>query len=166
MRLRRQLLLRYLLAYLLVGAVISVLASTHPEMSNPSPTAMGAMIVAALAAMLAVMVVPHLYLLHKIRPILLQAKRTDSLGSLQEQVFGVAAEISNVLLLVGGVGGFMVAAGSVNQLAEGIAKGVDASHLVWPGASLVLGTVMTSYFIYLAILKRRLKRDANKLEPR
>src|SRR5579872_3680529 len=90
LRFRRKLLLRYLVAYLLVGGVVSVLASTQPALQDLSTTTMGVLMVAALAAMVAVMVVPHLYLLRKMEPILVQAKRTDNLGSLRDQVFGVA----------------------------------------------------------------------------
>jgi len=161
LRFRRQLLLRYLVAYVLVGALLSVLASTQPAMSNLSSTATGAIIVAALGAMLAVMVVPHLYLLRKMEPILAQATRTDGLGTLGEQIFGVADVVPVGLLVVGGTGFFLAALSSVDSLAEAIAQGADAWRLAWPGAGLLVSTLLTSYFIYLIVLKRRLKRGAN-----
>jgi hypothetical protein len=162
LRFRRQLLLRYLIAYVLVGALISVLASTQPAMQDLSTTTMGALVVAALAAMMAVMVVPHLYLLRKMEPILAQAKRTDSLGTFREQIFAVANLVPTGLLVTGGVGFFMAALSSVDSLAEAIAQGADPWRLVWPGAGLFISTLLTIYFIYVIMLKRRLKREADK----
>ena len=162
LRFRRQLLLRYLVAYVLVGAVLSVLASTQPAMQDLSTTAMGALIVAALAAMVSVMVVPHLYLLRKMEPILAEAKRTDDLGSLRDQVFGVADVVPVGMLVIGGMGFLLAAFSSVDSLAEAVAQGGDFWRLVWPGAGLIVSTLLTTYFIYLIILKRRMKRDASK----
>ncbi len=162
LRFRRQLLLRYLAAYLLVGALLSILASTQPALSDLSTTAMGALIVAALAAMVAVMVVPHLYLLRRMEPILRQARRTDELGTLREQIFGVADVVPMGLLVVGGAGFFLAALISVDSLAEAVAQGSDPWRLAEAGAGLFVSTLLTTYFIYIIILKRRLKRDASK----
>jgi len=162
LRFRRQLLIRYLLAYVLVGALLSVLASTQPAMQDLSTTAMGALVVVALAAMMSVMVVPHLYLLRKMQPILAQAKRTDGLGTLREQIFGVAEVVPTGLLVVGGIGFLLAAFSSVDSLAQAVAEGASVWRLAESGVGLLVSTLLTTYFIYLVILKRRLKRDVNK----
>jgi hypothetical protein len=99
--------------------------------------------------------------MRKIEPLLAELQRTDEQATLHQQLFGVAAVISPMHLALGGGGGFLVAASNVKSLADLIAQGAAASELVWSGFGLLIGFLLASYFSYLAILRRRLKRNAN-----
>jgi hypothetical protein len=159
-RQRQRLILGLLAIYLLMGFVATVLfqALGPPDLA---PAAFLAVVVAAMLGMLALALVPHLYLMRKIEPLLAELQRTDEQATLHQQLFGVAAVISPLHLALGGGGGFLVAASNVKSLADLIAQGAAASELVWSAFGLLIGFLLASYFLYLAILRRRLKRNAN-----
>jgi len=159
-RQRQRLILGLLAVYLLMGMVATVLF----QLLGPPDLASGAflaIVVAAMLGMLALALVPHLYLMRKIEPLLAELQRTDEQATLHQQLFGVAAVISPLHLALGGGGGFLVAASNVKSLADLIAQGAAASELVWSAFGLLIGFLLASYFLYLAILRRRLKRNAN-----
>ena len=54
-----------------------------------------------------------------------------------------------------------VPAGLCNITLRLISQGAAASELIWSVLGLVIGFLLASYFAYLAILRRRLKRGAN-----
>jgi hypothetical protein len=159
-RQRQRLILGLLAIYLLMGVAATVLfqALGPPDLS---PAAFLAIVVVAMLGMLMLAMVPHVYLMRKIEPLLAELQRTDEQATLHQQLFGVAAVISPMHLALGGGGGFLVAASNVKSLADLIAQGAAASELVWSGFGLLIGFLLASYFSYLAILRRRLKRNAN-----
>jgi hypothetical protein len=159
-RQRQRLILGLLAIYLLMGVAATVLfqALGPPDLS---PAAFLAIVVVAMLGMLMLAMVPHVYLMRKIEPLLAELQRTDEQATLHQQLFGVAAVISPMHLALGGGGGFLVAASNVKSLADLIAQGAAASELVWSGFGLLIGFLLASYFLYLAILRRRLKRNAN-----
>jgi hypothetical protein len=159
-RQRQRLILGLLAIYLVMGIAATVLFQLlgPPDLA---PAAFVAVVVAAMLGMLALALVPHLYLMRRIEPMLAELQRTDEQATLHQQLFGVAAVISPVHLALGGVGGFLVAASNVKSLADLIAQGAAASELVWSAFGLLIGLLLASYFLYLAILRRRLKRNAN-----
>jgi hypothetical protein len=111
--------------------------------------------------MLALALVPHLYLMRKIEPLVARLPRTDDRATLHEQLFGVAAVISNVHLAMGGVGGVLIAIANIKTIVEELSGGQPGSQLIWSAIGLLVGVSLASYFAYLAILKRRLKRKTN-----
>jgi hypothetical protein len=160
-RQRQRLILGLLAIYLLMGFAATVLFEGLGGPPDLSPAAFLAVVVVALLGMLTLALVPHIYLMRRIEPLLAELPRTDEQATLHQQLFGVAAVISPVHLALGGGGGFLVAASNVKSLADMIAQGAGASDLVWSAFGLLIGFLLASYFSYLAILRRRLKRKAN-----
>ena len=80
---------------------------------------------------------------------------------MREQLQGVAAAISGKILLLGGIGGALMIVGNVVSLAEAISEGHTGSDLLGPVFLLAFGVLLTGYFGYLAVLKAKLKRNAN-----
>ena len=62
------------------------------------------------------------------------------------------------ILFFGGLGGVLVFVSNTQTIVEELSQGVTGTELLWPGFGLVCGSLLASYFLYLAILKRRLKR--------
>jgi hypothetical protein len=161
LRQRQRLILGLLAIYLLVAFAATVL---YPALGGPpdlSTAAFVTVVVVAMLGMLTLALVPHIYLMRKIEPVLAQLQRTDEQATLHQQLFGVAAVISPVHLALGGLGGFLIAASNVKGIADLIAQGAVGSELFWPGFGLLIGFLLASYFAYLAILRRRLKRRPN-----
>jgi MFS family permease len=161
LRQRQRLILWLMAIYLLVALGLTALFGSLGAPPDPSTAGLLAVIAAALLGMLALALVPHLYLMRKIEPLLAQMQRTDEQTTLREQIFGIAAVISPVNLALGGLGGFLIAVANIKSIAEELSEGRFGSQLLWPAMGLLIGVLLASYFAYLAVLKRRLKRKAN-----
>ena len=160
LRQRQRVILWLLAIYLLIAFAATMLLQS----SGPPDAATGgflALVVLIMLGMLAIALVPHLYLMRKIEPVLQQLPRSDERATLHEQLFGVAAMISPLHLALGGLGGFLVVVANIKTIAEDLAQGSVGSELTWPAIGVVLGALLASYFAYLAILRRRLKRKPN-----
>jgi hypothetical protein len=131
--------------------------------NGPDPTSGGFYIFVALAllGMLALALVPHIYLMRKIAPLLVQLPRAEPPVSFHDQLFGVAAVISYLHLALGGFGGVLVVIANIKTMVEYLSAGVDGTQLLWPGFGLVFGSLFAGYFLYLTILKRKLQRKPN-----
>jgi hypothetical protein len=160
-RQRQRLILGLLAIYLLLGFAATVLFQALGGPPDLSPGQFVTVVVAAMLGMLMLALLPHIYLMRKIEPLLAELPRTDEQATFHQQLFGVAAVISPVHLALGGVGGFLIAASNVKGIADLIAQGAVGSELFWPGFGLLIGLTLASYFTYLAVLRRRLKRGAN-----
>jgi hypothetical protein len=158
---QRQRLIMWLMGfYLLVAFVLTLMFGSS---GAPLATADSfyAFVAVALLGMLALALVPHLYLMRKIEPVIAQLPRAEAPLSLHQQLFGVAAVISNLHLGLGGLGGVLVFVSNTKAIVEDLSQGITGTELLWPGFGLVCGSLLASYFLYLAILKRRLKRRPN-----
>ena len=160
-RQRQRLILGLLAIYLLLGFAVTIAFERSGGPPDLSPAQFLAVVLAALAGMLLLALVPHIYLMRKVEPLLAQLQRTDEQATLHQQLFGVAAVISPVHLALGGLGGFLVAASNVKGIADLIVQGAPASELLWPGIGLLIGFTLASYFAYLTVLRRRLKRGSS-----
>ena len=160
LRQRQRLILWLMAVYLLIALGFTILfqSSGAPDTST---SGFLAVVVLSMVGMLALALVPHLYLMRKIEPLLAQLPRTDDRATLHEQLFGVAAVISNVHLALGGVGGVLIAIANIKTIVEELSGGNPGSQLTWSAIGLLIGVLMASYFAYLAILKRKLKRKPN-----
>jgi hypothetical protein len=161
LRQRQRLILRLMAAYVLVAFGVTLLFESAGTAPDHNPTAFFGILALAMLGMLALALVPHFYLMRKIGPLLAELQRTDEQITLREQIFGVAAVISNVHLALGGLGGVLIAASNIKTIVEGRAEGRPGSELSWSAFGLVAGVLLASYFAYLAILKRKLKRKPN-----
>jgi hypothetical protein len=161
LRQRQRLILRLLVIYVLIALGLTMLFEWSGTAPDPATGGFFGIVALAMLGMLALALLPHLYLMRKIQPLLAQLPRTDDRATLHEQLFGVAAVISNVHVAMGGVGGFLIAVSNIKTIAEGLSEGRTASELYLSALGLLVGVAMAGYFAYLAILKRRLKRKAN-----
>lgn len=160
-RQRQRLILGLLGVYLLLAAAATFALSASGGPPDLSPGQFATVVVVAMLGMLTLALVPHIYLMRKIEPLLAQLQRTDEQATLHQQLFGVAAVISPVHLALGGLGGFLVAASNVKGIADLIAQGAIGTELLWPAFGLLIGFTLASYFAYLTVLRRRLKRGSN-----
>jgi hypothetical protein len=160
-RQRQRLILSLLAIYLLLGATATFALQALGGPPDLSPGQFATVVVVAMLGMLMLALVPHIYLMRKIEPLLAQLQRTDEQATLHQQLFGVAAVISPVHLALGGLGGFLVAASNVKGIADLIAQGAIGTELLWPAFGLLIGFTLASYFAYLTVLRRRLKRGSN-----
>jgi len=161
LRQRQRLILWLMGIYLLVAFGLTLMFGSSGTAPDPTTDSFYAFVAAALLGMLALALVPHIYLMRKIEPLLAQLPRAEAPLSLHEQLFGVAAVISNLHLALGGFGGVLIFVANTRTIVEYLSQGVTGTQLLWPGFGLLFGSLLASYFLYLAILKRRLKRKPN-----
>lgn len=155
LRQRQRLVLRLAALCLLIAAAFTVWLQTRPDFD---PAIGGVFVVVALAAMFAIAVVQHLYLMRKIEPVLAEVRRPGEHASLHEQIVGVATTITALPLTLGGVGGALIAAASIKSIALAFAQGTIGLDIIWSVLQLLVGAALTAYFAYLVILKRRLRQ--------
>jgi hypothetical protein len=111
-------------------------------------------------AVVPIVILPHVYLMRSMRPLLADLPRTDERITVSDQLHSLAGAISGKLLALGGIGGGMMTIGNIVSIVDAIAEDRGGSKLYWPIFGLVFGALLTSYFAYLAVLKARLKRRA------
>jgi hypothetical protein len=151
LRLRQRLVLRLLAGCLLIAAAFTAVQSR----GDSDPAIAAAFVIVILAVLLAIAVAQHVYLMHKIEPVLAEVRRPGEHTSLHEQIVGVAASISPLPLVLGGVGGALIAAANIKSMILALAEGHIGLDIVWSLLGLLVGAALTGYFGYLAILKRR-----------
>lgn len=161
LRQRQRLILWLMAIYLLTALGLTALLQSSGAAPDTSTAGFMGVIALTMLAMLALALVPHLYLMRKIEPLLAQLPRADERATLHEQLFGVAAVISNLHLALGGLGGFMIAVANIKSIADELSQGRAGSQLYLSAFGLLVGVLLASYFAYLTILKRKLKRKTN-----
>jgi hypothetical protein len=161
LRQRQRLILWLMGFYLLVAFGLTLMFGSSGRAPDPTTGGFYAFVALALLGMLALALVPHVYLMRKIEPMLARLQRAEEPMTLHEQLFGVAAVISNLHLALGGLGGVLVVIANLKTIVEYLSEGGFGTQLLWPGFGLVFGSLLAGYFLYLTILKRRLKRKPN-----
>jgi hypothetical protein len=159
LRQRQRLIMVLMGIYLLIALGLTLVF----QASGPPDTSSAAFldgVVLTMLVMIGLALMPHFYLMRKIGPLLAQLPRTDDHATLHQQLFGVAAVISNLHLAMGGGGGVLIAIANVKGMVDIISGGQPAAQLFWPALGVLIGVLMAAYFTYLALLKRRLKRAA------
>jgi hypothetical protein len=159
LRLRQRAVLWLMGIYLLMALGLTWLfASAGP---SPDPVAAGFLPIVALfmLVMFGLAMAPHLYLMRKIKPVLAEVETADK-TTLREQIVGVAMVISNLNLGLGGLGRFLIVVSNVKTIAEELSAGRIGSQVVLSGLGLLAGAALMGYFGYLALLKRKLQRNA------
>jgi hypothetical protein len=125
----------------------------------PSTELIAFLVVTALAV-IPIVIVPHIYLVRSMRPLLAVLPRTEERITLSDQLHSLAGAISGRLLLLGGIGGSIVVIVNIVSIVDAIAE-VRSGGFYSSIFGLVIGALLMSYFGYLAFLKRKLKRRAN-----
>jgi hypothetical protein len=150
-----------LVVYVLIVLGLMVAVGMSDALLRISSWVFVAIVIVTALAVIPIVIVPHIYLVHTMRPLLADLPRTDERITLGDQLHSLATAISGKLLALGGIGGGMMIIGNVVSLVDAIAEDRGGSRLYGPILGLVFGALLTSYFAYLALLKRRLKRKAN-----
>jgi len=104
--------------------------------------------------------VPHIYLMRALRPLLAGVPVTNERITVAEQLPKIAAPVSGLLLAIGLVGGLAMMVGSALMLLDAFLEGHLARSLLVAMPLLVVGGLLTGYFVYLIRLKVQLKRSA------
>jgi hypothetical protein len=156
---RRVFLLVVVYALIVMGLGMAAGMALSRGARIPATELIAILIVTALAV-IPIVIVPHIYLVRTMRPLLAELPRTEERITLRDQLQSLAGAISGKLLLLGAIGGSMMVIGNIVSIVDAIAEGRGGgfySSIV----GLVIGALLTSYFGYLAVLKRKLKRKAN-----
>jgi hypothetical protein len=158
-RQRRRIFLLLMVYVFGFGLTVAVGASVSAQLM--SPLWFIAIVLVTVLAVVLIAIVPHIYLMRTLRPLIADLPRTDERITLRDQLHSLAAAISGKLLLLGGIGGGLMIIGNIVSIVDVIAEGRGGSKLFWPIFGVVFGALLASYFAYLALLKARLKRTAS-----
>jgi hypothetical protein len=161
LRRQRRLILLVVVAYVLIGLALGVAIAMLAVAQRLSPAELVAVAAVTVLAVIPIVIAPHLYLVRAMRPLLANLPRTDERITVSEQLQSLAGAISVKLLWLGGIGGVMMIIGNIANLAEVISEGRAGSRLYGPLFGLLIGALLTSYFVYLAVLRSRLNRRPN-----
>jgi hypothetical protein len=104
--------------------------------------------------------VPQIYLIRGLRPLLADAPRTNETIKVREQLPKIASSVSGKVLALGLVGGLCMIAAAVSNLLDAYFDGLHARNLFFVLPLLIVGGLMTAYFVYLIRLKAELKRTS------
>jgi hypothetical protein len=159
-RQRRQTFL-VVMVFALAGLGLAAALAMADSAARFSPVEFVAVLLVTLLAVIPIAILPQIKLMRTIAPLIADLPRTDEQITFGEQVHTLAAVISVPLLVLGGIGGSTMIIVNILSLIDVIAEGRGGSGALWPLFGLAVGVLLTSYFAYLAVLKRRLKRGAN-----
>lgn len=166
---RLRLLLVVLAEALLLGSLIAFVnlaPATFLRLVAPAfQFGVGAFAVGMFALMILVlippMLVPQVYLNRSLAPVLAAASPTDQRIALGDQLPKIAGSISVWVMALGLFGGVCIIGAALAGLVEAYLEGHWKSALFWPFLPpFAVGALVTSYFVYLWILRARLRRSA------
>jgi hypothetical protein len=161
LRRQRGLIFLLLVAYVLTGLGLAAAIDAVGGPGRISTAEFIAILAMTMLGAVPIVILPHIYLVRTLRPLLADLPRTEERISLGYQLRSLAAAVSVPLLLLGGLGGGLMIIGSIISIVDAVAEGRGGSKLYWPIFGLLFGALLTSYFAYLAMLKRKLKRQAS-----
>jgi hypothetical protein len=160
MRRRRSLVVPLLLTYLALIAAFLLLLRWSMGPHGLTSLSLGIAISYIVLTVAALVLAPHYYMMRKLAPLLAELPATEQRIKLGDQIRNLAKAMPDKLLLIGGAGGAMMMAGNLMVVADAIHDGHWGGHLVWTALSLLVGGLLTGYFVGLVALKNRLRRDA------
>jgi hypothetical protein len=161
LRRQRGLIFLLLVAYVLIGLGLAAAIDAAGGPGRISTAEFIAILAMTMLGAVPIVILPHIYLVRTLRPLLADLPRTEERISLGYQLRSLAAAVSLPLLLLGALGGGLMIIGNVISIVDVVAEGRGGSKLYWPIFGLLFGALLTSYFAYLAMLKRKLKRQAS-----
>ena len=161
LRRQRGLIFLLLVAYVLIGLGLAAAIDAAGGPGRISTAEFIAILAMTMLGAVPIVILPHIYLVRTLRPLLADLPRTEERISLGYQLRSLAAAVSLPLLLLGALGGGLMIIGNVISIVDAVAEGRGGSKLYWPIFGLLFGALLTSYFAYLAMLKRKLKRQAS-----
>jgi hypothetical protein len=161
LRRQRGLIFLLLVAYVLIGLGLAAAIDAPGAPGRISTAEFIAILAMTMLGAVPIVILPHIYLVRTLRPLLADLPRTEERISLGHQLRSLAAAVSVPLLLLGGLGGGLMIIGSIISIVDAVAEGRGGSKLYWSIFGLLFGALLTSYFAYLTMLKRKLKRQAS-----
>jgi hypothetical protein len=161
LRRQRGLIFLLLVAYVLTGLGLAAAIDAVGGPGRISTAEFIAILAMTMLGAVPIVILPHIYLVRTLRPLLADLPRTEERISLGYQLRSLAAAVSVPLMLLGGLGGGLMIIGSIISIVDAVAEGRGGAKLYWPIFGLLFGALLTSYFAYLAMLKRKLKRQAS-----
>jgi hypothetical protein len=119
-----------------------------------------ALSLAALVMLLSVpfIAVPQIYLARALRPILANAPRSKERITLREQLPKIATSAPGKLIIVGLIAGLVTTGGGILMTFDAFLEGRLARSAPSGAAFLIMGGLLTAYFVYLLRLKAKSKR--------
>jgi hypothetical protein len=160
--LRRQRLqiLLIMMVFMLIVAGSSVLIAATGTAARLSPAGLAAGFIVVFFVVIAIALLPYFYAVRAMRPLLAGAPRTEERITIGEQFQRLAGAISPKVLWLGGVGGTLMTVGSLMTIGDALSEGRSAFGFPWQISTLVVGALLTSYFIHLGTLRRKARRNA------
>jgi hypothetical protein len=101
--------------------------------------------------------VPQIYLARALRSVLADAPRTDQRITVAEQLPKIAASVSGKLLVVGLISGSTMIAAGILLMIDAFMDEHSASSAPSSATFVLMGGLLTAYFIYLLRLKAKSK---------
>jgi hypothetical protein len=137
----------------------SVWKSLIPAFVYMGPTLFSVTLFAVLMLVLAPLIaLPHIYLARALRPLLIDAPRTQMRISLAEQLPRIATSVSPKLLLIGLISALvMVVCGGFELLAAWFEEGFTNAVVLTASFLITGGALLALYFSYLVRLKRMMQ---------
>jgi hypothetical protein len=161
LRRQRQQTFFVVMVFALAGMGFAVALAIAGPGTGISPVGFVVVLTLTLLAVIPIAILPQIKLMRDIAPLLAGLPRTDERITLGDQLHTLAAAISVPLLVLGGIGGSAMIIVNALSVIDAIAEGRGGSRPLWPLFGLAVGLLLTSYFAYLAILKRKLRRGTS-----
>jgi hypothetical protein len=156
LRRQRRLMLVLMLSLVPVGATFGLIAGMlHNKGQALSLLWIGVGTALLLFFALAGAALAHAHAMRPLRPLLATLPLTDERISLDEQVGRVATSISGKVLAAGLICGPLVVIANVLMAMRSIYGGYFEITVLWNAIAVLGGAMLTAYFIWLSIMRRR-----------
>lgn len=109
----------------------------------------------AAVLVLPMLIVPHVYFMRMVGPIVKDLPLTDQKFTTREQFSSVAKAMPNWLVYGGMVGGVLMIVGAMMSMYDLLSAGRPAVRWISPIISMTGGVLFVAYFAYLANLKKK-----------
>jgi hypothetical protein len=159
LRRQRRMMLAVMLSLAPVGAAFGLIAGMlHSEGRALSLLWIGVGTALLLLFTVVASVLANVYAMRPLRPLLATLPLTDERISLDEQVGRVARSISGKVLVAGLISGPLVVIANVLMVLRSIYQGYFEITVLWNAIACLGGAMLTAYFIWLSIMRRRRAR--------
>jgi hypothetical protein len=152
-RKRSQLVLLAALMTVLIGAPLLMLLLKSGALLHVPPYLAG--LAAGLLFVLPIVIVPHIYLMRKVGPIINGIPLTDQRFTTGEQLSQAASAMPKWMIYGGLAGGVLMMLGALAGMYDLVGEGRPTGRWISEIVVLVAGMLFAGFFIYLANLKKK-----------
>jgi hypothetical protein len=139
-------------AFVLIAVFFGLLA--YGALPRLSPILAGVSFAAVL--FLPMVIVPHVYLMRKLAPVVRNLPRSDQKFTVGQQFGGVARAMPKWLVYAGMAGGILMILGAFMGMYDLYSEARPAARWIAPMTSMAGGIIFVAYFAYLASLKKKM----------